>query len=141
MNSIVRDNIPWEIKLNEGSANTLNISYTNVEGGINEDFGIFTSGDNIVNWGTGNIDEDPLFVDAENGDYSRGPRVVDSNVKDNMRKILDEIQDGTFAKEWITENDEGLPRFKRLREENKIHPIEKIGKELRDMMPWLESTT
>ena len=78
---------------------------------------------------------------AEYGDYSRGPRVVDSNVKDNMRKILDEIQDGTFAKEWITENDEGLPRFKRLREENKIHPIEKIGKELRDMMPWLESTT
>ena len=78
---------------------------------------------------------------AEYGDYSRGPRVVDSKVKDNMRKILDEIQDGTFAKEWITENDEGLPRFKRLREENNIHPIEKIGKELRDMMPWLESTT
>jgi ketol-acid reductoisomerase len=78
---------------------------------------------------------------AEYGDYSRGPRVIDSKVKDNMRKILDEIQDGTFAKEWITENDEGLPRFKRLREENNIHPIEKIGKELRDMMPWLESTT
>ena len=78
---------------------------------------------------------------AEYGDYSRGPRVVDSKVKDNMRKILEEIQDGTFAKEWITENDEGLPRFKRLREENASHPIERVGKELRDMMPWLESTT
>ena len=56
--------------------------------------------------------------------------------KISIGKNLTEI-----AKEWITENDEGLPRFKRLREENNIHPIEKIGKELRDMMPWLESTT
>ncbi|MEE8443345.1 MAG: ketol-acid reductoisomerase [Dehalococcoidia bacterium] len=78
---------------------------------------------------------------AEYGDYSRGPRIIDEHVKENMRKVLDEIQDGTFAREWIAENDEGSPRFKRLRQENAGHPIEKIGKELRDMMPWLKSTT
>ena len=78
---------------------------------------------------------------AEYGDYSRGPRIIDDHVKDNMRKVLAEIQDGTFAKEWITENDEGRPRFKRLREENAGHDIERVGKELRDMMSWLKSTT
>ena len=75
---------------------------------------------------------------AEYGDYTRGPRVIDQHVKDNMRKVLDEIQDGTFAKEWITENDEGRPRFNRLRQENAGHPVEKVGKELRAMMPWLK---
>ena len=78
---------------------------------------------------------------AEYGDYSRGPRIIDDRVKANMRKILDEIQDGTFAKEWIAENDEGRPRFRRMREENAGHPIEKVGKELRGLMPWLKSTT
>ncbi len=77
---------------------------------------------------------------AEYGDYSRGPRVIDDHVKDNMRKVLAEIQDGTFAKEWITENDEGRPRFKRLREENAGHEIERVGKELRGMMSFLKST-
>ncbi len=76
---------------------------------------------------------------AQYGDYSRGPRVIDQHVKDNMRKVLDEIQDGTFAREWIAENDEGRPRFKRMREENKEHPVEKVGKELRAMMPWLKA--
>ena len=78
---------------------------------------------------------------AEFGDYTRGPKVIDSNVKENMRKILDEIQSGEFAREWISENDEGLHRFKRMRKDNTEHPVEKIGKQLRDMMPWLESTT
>ena len=78
---------------------------------------------------------------AEYGDYSRGPRIIDDRVKANMRKVLDEIQDGTFAREWIAENDEGRPRFKRMREENAGHPIEKVGKELRGLMPWLKSTT
>ncbi len=78
---------------------------------------------------------------AEYGDYSRGPRIIDARVKANMRKVLDEIQDGTFAREWIVENDEGRPRFKRMREENAGHPIEKVGKELRGLMPWLKSTT
>ncbi|MFH1141824.1 MAG: ketol-acid reductoisomerase [Chloroflexota bacterium] len=77
---------------------------------------------------------------AEYGDYTRGPRVIDQHVKDNMRKVLDEIQDGSFAREWITENDEGRPRFNRLREENKGHPVEKVGAELRAMMPWLKTT-
>ena len=75
---------------------------------------------------------------AEYGDYSRGPRIIDAHVKENMKRVLEEIQNGNFAKEWITENDEGLPRFKRLRRDNADHPIEKIGSELRAMMPWLK---
>ena len=77
---------------------------------------------------------------AEYGDYSRGPKVVDENVKENMRKVLKDIQDGTFAREWIAENDEGRPRFNRLRQENAEHQVEQVGKELRDMMPWLKDT-
>ena len=78
---------------------------------------------------------------AEYGDYTRGPKIIDDSVKDNMRKVLDDIQSGRFAREWIAENDEGLHRFKQLRQENLEHPVEGIGKELRAMMPWLESTT
>ena len=78
---------------------------------------------------------------AEYGDYTRGPKIIDENVKDNMRAILKQIQSGEFAREWITENDEGLHRFNHLRKQNEQHPVEKVGKELRDMMPWLESTT
>ena len=77
---------------------------------------------------------------AEYGDYTRGPQVIDDHVKANMRKVMDAIQDGSFAKEWITENDEGRPRFDRLRRENLGHPVEKVGRELRDMMPFLKST-
>jgi ketol-acid reductoisomerase len=75
---------------------------------------------------------------AEYGDYSRGPMVVDEHVKDNMKKVLDAIQDGSFAREWIAENDEGRPRFNRMRRENAEHPIETIGKELRGMMSFLQ---
>ena len=78
---------------------------------------------------------------AEYGDYSRGPVVIDENVKKNMQKVLEQIQSGEFAKEWIAENDEGLHRFKQMREKNKEHGVEKVGKALRSMMPWLESTT
>lgn len=78
---------------------------------------------------------------AEYGDYSRGPQIIDEHVKENMRRTLKQIQSGEFAKEWITENDEGLPRFRRLREEDRAHPVEVIGRELRAMMPWLEETT
>ena len=78
---------------------------------------------------------------AEYGDYSRGPVVIDENVKKNMQKVLEQIQSGEFAREWIAENDEGLHRFKQMREQNKEHGVEKVGKELRSMMPWLESTT
>ena len=55
-----------------------------------------------------------------------------------MRTVLKEIQDGTFAREWIAENDEGRPRFNPMREEAQNAPIEQIGKELRSMMPWLD---
>ena len=74
---------------------------------------------------------------AEYGDYSRGPMVVDQHVKDNMKKVLDAIQDGSFAREWIAENDEGRARFNQLRRENAEHPIESVGKELRGMMSFL----
>ena len=75
---------------------------------------------------------------AEYGDYTRGPAVIDEHVKDNMKKVLEAVQDGSFAREWITENDEGRPRFNRLRQENAEHPIEKVGKELREMMSFLK---
>lgn len=75
---------------------------------------------------------------AEYGDYSRGPVVVDENVKANMKKVLEGVQDGTFAREWIAENDEGRPRFNRLRKENAEHSIESVGKELRGMMSFLQ---
>ncbi len=77
---------------------------------------------------------------AEYGDYSRGPMVVDEHVKNNMRKVLAAVQDGTFAREWIAENDEGRPRFNRLRRENAEHPIERVGKELRGMMSFLQDS-
>ena len=77
---------------------------------------------------------------AEYGDYTRGPRVIDEHVKENMERILAEIQNGSFAREWISENDEGRPRFNRLRAENAAHPIESIGKELRGMMSFLSDT-
>ena len=75
---------------------------------------------------------------AEYGDYSRGPVVVDEHVKENMKKVLAAVQDGSFAREWIAENDEGRPRFNRLRRENAEHTIESVGKELRGMMSFLK---
>jgi ketol-acid reductoisomerase len=77
---------------------------------------------------------------AEFGDYTRGPKVIDENVKSNMRDVLAQIKDGTFAREWIAENDEGRPTFNRLRKENAGHPIEKVGKELRGMMSFLDDS-
>jgi ketol-acid reductoisomerase len=76
---------------------------------------------------------------AEYGDYTRGPVVVDESVKDNMKKVLDDIQSGKFAKEWIAENDEGLHKFSNLRKENTQHPIEEVGKKLRNMMSFLKN--
>ncbi len=77
---------------------------------------------------------------AEYGDYSRGPMVVDEHVKDNMKKVLEAVQDGSFAREWIAENDEGRPRFNRLRRDNAEHPIERVGEELRGMMSFLQDS-
>tara|TARA_Y100000817_G_scaffold60654_1_gene45381 strand:+ start:2467 stop:3465 length:999 start_codon:yes stop_codon:yes gene_type:complete len=78
---------------------------------------------------------------AEYGDYTVGPKIIDDSVKQSMKNVLDDIQSGRFAKEWIAENDEGLHKYNELREADLSHPVEKIGKELRAMMPWLESTT
>jgi len=74
---------------------------------------------------------------AEYGDYTRGPRVIDDLVKEEMEQILAEIQDGSFAREWILENQAGRPSFNAMKRKEAEHPIEIIGKELRDMMPWL----
>ena len=75
---------------------------------------------------------------AEYGDLTRGPRVIDEHVRENMRTILKEIQDGSFAREWIAENDEGRPRFTPLREQARNSQIEDVGKRLRRMMPWMD---
>ncbi|MFN8526624.1 MAG: ketol-acid reductoisomerase [Chloroflexota bacterium] len=74
---------------------------------------------------------------AEYGDYYAGPRIIDENVRENMRQLLREIQDGTFAKTWILENMAGCTQLNMMREKGKDHPIEKVGAELRAMMPWL----
>ncbi len=75
---------------------------------------------------------------AEYGDYTRGPRVIDDMVRDEMTQILTEIQDGTFAKEWILENQAGHPVYNALKRQGEEHLIEIVGKELRKMMPWLK---
>jgi len=74
---------------------------------------------------------------AEYGDMTRGPRVITDETRAEMRRILDEIQSGKFADEWIGENEDGRPNFNRLREESASHPIEKVGDQLRTMMPWI----
>jgi ketol-acid reductoisomerase len=75
---------------------------------------------------------------AEYGDYTRGPRVIDEMVKEEMMEILAEIQDGSFAKEWILENQAGRPVYNALKSMDAEHPMELVGKELREMMPWLK---
>lgn len=74
---------------------------------------------------------------AKYGDITRGPRVIDARVKDEMKKIVAEIQSGEFAKEWIEEDEAGRPNYTRLLKEGEDHPIEKIGGELRGMMSAL----
>ena len=75
---------------------------------------------------------------AEYGDYSRGPRIITERTRKEMKKILKEIQSGKFAREWIRENKQGRPNFSKMREDSEKHPIEKVGKELRAMMPWMK---
>jgi ketol-acid reductoisomerase len=74
---------------------------------------------------------------AEYGDLTRGPRVITSATKDEMRKILGEIQDGSFAREWVAEDDAGRPNFSRLQKEGQEHPIEQVGEKLRGLMSWV----
>ena len=76
---------------------------------------------------------------AEYGDLTRGPRVINSAVREEMKRILAEIKSGQFADEWIAENKAGRPLFNRLRDEGRAHPIEKVGAELRAMMPFINA--
>ena len=75
---------------------------------------------------------------AKYGGMTRGKRIISDSVKDEMRKILKEVQTGEFAREWILENMAGRPSYSKLLEMEKNHPIERVGKELRKMMPWLK---
>jgi ketol-acid reductoisomerase len=72
------------------------------------------------------------------GDMVSGPRVVDESSRAAMKTVLTEIQDGTFAKNWIAENEAGMPEFKRMMNADLEHPIEKVGADLRSRMDWLE---
>jgi ketol-acid reductoisomerase len=75
---------------------------------------------------------------AEYGDYTRGPRVITDQTRAEMRRILQAIRDGSFAREWLDENSAGRPNFERARHADKNHEIERVGAELRAMMPWSE---
>jgi len=74
---------------------------------------------------------------AEYGDLTRGPRIINDGTRAEMKKILGEIRDGSFAEEWIAENRAGRPRYNELKAKGQEHPIEKVGAELRAMMPWI----
>jgi ketol-acid reductoisomerase len=74
---------------------------------------------------------------AEYGDYTRGPRVIGDAARAEMKQILDEIQTGKFAREWVSECQAGQPSFKALRRRGAEHPVEEVGARLRAMMPWI----
>jgi ketol-acid reductoisomerase len=74
---------------------------------------------------------------AEYGDLTRGPRIITDDTRAEMKKILHEIQDGSFAKEWVLENQANRPRFNALRARDQNHLIEKVGRDLRAMMSWI----
>ena len=74
---------------------------------------------------------------AEYGGMTRGPRVINAEIRKEMKKILAEVQDGSFAQEFINESKSGSVNFNKLRKENQEHGVEVIGAKLRDMMSWL----
>ncbi|MBP87105.1 MAG: ketol-acid reductoisomerase [Planctomycetaceae bacterium] len=76
---------------------------------------------------------------AEYGDYTRGPRIVTEETRQEMRKILKEIQTGEFARDWILENRAGAPAFKATRRLNRDHELEHVGKRLRSLMTWIDA--
>ena len=75
---------------------------------------------------------------AEHGDYTGGPRVVSEQTKQELRKMLAEVQDGTYAKAWMAEHAAGRPWFDATRKAERSHQIEQVGAKLRDMMPFLD---
>jgi ketol-acid reductoisomerase len=76
---------------------------------------------------------------AEFGDYVSGPRIIGRQVREEMRQVLREIQDGTFARTWVLENQAGRPSFNARRRQEQEQPIEQVGAKLRAMMPWLDN--
>jgi ketol-acid reductoisomerase len=74
---------------------------------------------------------------AEYGDYTRGPRIVTEETKKEMKRVLDDIQSGRFARDWVLECQAGQPSFKAMRRRGAEHPIEEVGAKLRGMMPWI----
>jgi ketol-acid reductoisomerase len=76
---------------------------------------------------------------AEYGDYTRGPRIITEQTKQEMKRILKEVQDGTFAKEWINEAKTGGKNFKAMKEKDKTHPVEVVGRKLRKLMSWINA--
>jgi ketol-acid reductoisomerase len=76
---------------------------------------------------------------AEYGDYTRGPRIVTDETRKEMKRILNEIQSGQFAREWILENKANAPAFKATRRRERSHPIEEVGRKLRRLMSWIKS--
>ena len=78
---------------------------------------------------------------AEHGDYTGGPRIITEETLGEMKKMLSEIQDGTYARKWIEENEKGRPWFNKMRKREQEQPIEKVGAELRAMMPFLNPVT
>ena len=79
-----------------------------------------------------------ISTTAKYGDITRGPRVITSETKRTMKKILGEIQSGRFAREWVLENQANRPVYNALLKRGEEHPIEEVGKKLRGMMPWLQ---
>jgi ketol-acid reductoisomerase len=78
---------------------------------------------------------------AEYGDYTRGPRIINEQTRAEMRKILQEIRSGQFAREWILENQAGRPGFSAVRRLEREHPVEQVGKRLRSLMTWIDAKT
>ncbi|MBD5653972.1 MAG: hypothetical protein IAI50_02185, partial [Candidatus Eremiobacteraeota bacterium] len=83
---------------------------------------------------------DAISNTAKYGDYTRGERIVTVETKRIMREMLGEIQRGEFAQEWVAEHAAGKPRFVEFRKKHAAHPIEAVGKKLRNLMPWMRAT-
>ena len=75
---------------------------------------------------------------AKFGDLTRGPRIVDDHVRESMKQVLREVQEGSFANEWILENQAGSPRYTALLKKDLAHPIEEVGQKMRSRMTWLK---
>ena len=76
---------------------------------------------------------------AEYGDYTRGPRIITDESRAEMKRILEEVQNGQFAKEWILENKANAPAFKAVRRREREHGVEQVGRQLRRLMSWIDA--